>query len=185
MADCFECGKPAENNHHVVPKSRGGTKTVPLCAACHALIHDKPITSSQLTKDGLAAAKAHGTLLGSARPSHWDGREAKRLVGLRKARQSAATAIREAARDACADLVPLITEMRAAGQSLQAIADALTAQGHVTRRGMPWNPTQVRRLLIRNGYSCPKETRASSNPGAKYTGEAPAPSPPDFRIFIP
>ena len=30
---CFECDMPAEHDHHVVPQSIGGTKTVPLCAA--------------------------------------------------------------------------------------------------------------------------------------------------------
>ena len=38
---CFECGKPSEFNHHVVPVSSGGTKTVPLCAICHGLVHDR------------------------------------------------------------------------------------------------------------------------------------------------
>jgi len=36
---CFECGEPATSRHHVVPKSRGGTKTVPLCSRCHDMAH--------------------------------------------------------------------------------------------------------------------------------------------------
>jgi hypothetical protein len=36
---CFECGKQAKENHHVVPEARGGTKTVPLCSRCHNLAH--------------------------------------------------------------------------------------------------------------------------------------------------
>jgi hypothetical protein len=36
---CFECGRPAIVDHHVVPESKGGTKTVPLCDLCHAKIH--------------------------------------------------------------------------------------------------------------------------------------------------
>jgi hypothetical protein len=36
---CFECGDPSEHDHHVVPVSRGGTKTVPLCVGCHAKAH--------------------------------------------------------------------------------------------------------------------------------------------------
>ena len=43
---------------------------------------------AQRTKDALAAAKARGTLLGSARPGHWDGREDRRRAGLEKARQA-------------------------------------------------------------------------------------------------
>jgi len=40
MSACFECGEAAEHDHHVVPRSRGGTKTVPLCGPCHAKAHD-------------------------------------------------------------------------------------------------------------------------------------------------
>jgi DNA invertase Pin-like site-specific DNA recombinase len=45
---------------------------------------------SDRTKTALAAAKARRTLLGSARPGHWNGREDARAEGLRKATQSAA-----------------------------------------------------------------------------------------------
>lgn len=37
---CFECGAPKEEMHHVVPKSKGGTKTIPLCVDCHGKAHD-------------------------------------------------------------------------------------------------------------------------------------------------
>lgn len=36
---CFECGSPARHAHHVVPKSRGGQRTIPLCVACHHKAH--------------------------------------------------------------------------------------------------------------------------------------------------
>lgn len=38
--ECFECGASADEYHHVVPQSVGGTKTVPLCGKCHCLVHD-------------------------------------------------------------------------------------------------------------------------------------------------
>jgi len=34
--DCFECGATAEHEHHVVPRSKEGMATVPLCVDCHA-----------------------------------------------------------------------------------------------------------------------------------------------------
>lgn len=37
---CFECGAPATEQHHIIPVVRGGTKTIPLCSACHAKVHD-------------------------------------------------------------------------------------------------------------------------------------------------
>lgn len=36
---CFECGGVAHHQHHVVPRSQGGTKTIPLCVTCHGLAH--------------------------------------------------------------------------------------------------------------------------------------------------
>jgi hypothetical protein len=45
MGECFECGHPAAQAHHVVPQSLGGTKTVPLCEKCHNLVH-------RLARDG-------------------------------------------------------------------------------------------------------------------------------------
>jgi hypothetical protein len=45
MNKCFECGEPAQANHHVVPKILGGTKTIPLCLECHGKVHDKNLTS--------------------------------------------------------------------------------------------------------------------------------------------
>ncbi len=41
---CFECSSEKNiHNHHVVPKILGGTKTIPLCAACHGKVHDRDI----------------------------------------------------------------------------------------------------------------------------------------------
>jgi DNA invertase Pin-like site-specific DNA recombinase len=104
---------------------------------------------SQRTKAALAAARARGALLGSARPGHWEGREEARLAGLAKARVAAAEAMRENAAAAYADLAPTVAELRGKGFSLQDIADELNAQGHTTRRGKPWNPVQVGRVLER------------------------------------
>ena len=42
---CFECGKPSDIDHHVIPRSKGGTKTVPLCNKCHSIVHDAKLIS--------------------------------------------------------------------------------------------------------------------------------------------
>lgn len=50
---CFDCGQPAHVEHHVVPRSKGGKKTVPLCNYCHSLVHDaKLISISELSIQG-------------------------------------------------------------------------------------------------------------------------------------
>ena len=57
MKTCFECGKIATENHHIIPKSMGGNKTIPLCTFCHAKVHNLHNTgrtdfSSELVKEG-------------------------------------------------------------------------------------------------------------------------------------
>jgi DNA invertase Pin-like site-specific DNA recombinase len=104
---------------------------------------------SQRTKAALQAAKRRGVKLGSARPGHWDGREDKRQAGLVKACQAAARAHTEAFQAEYSDLFPLVKQLRAAGRSLQEIADELNGQGHTTRRGTPWHRVQVMRVLNR------------------------------------
>ncbi len=107
---------------------------------------------SDRTKAALAAAKARGTLLGSARPGHWEGRERARQQGAKNGAVVSAEVRGKAAVEAYADLRPIMAELRAAGASLQAIADKLDADGHTTRRGRPWNPVQVARVLTRSAH---------------------------------
>lgn len=144
---CFECGKPAAQNHHVVPKSKGGKKTVPLCLECHGKVHDLQCTDSELTRTALAAAKARGIKLGSARPNHWKGREHRRLVGVRHATRAAAKAHTVAREKAYVDLLPLIMQLKQEGATLRTIATRLNELGHRTRRGRLWGSGQVYRVL--------------------------------------
>jgi DNA invertase Pin-like site-specific DNA recombinase len=97
----------------------------------------------------LSAAKARGTKLGSARPGHWIGREDARLAGALKGAAEAAKARTKAAAEAYTDLVPMLSEMKVNRFSLRGMAARLNAEGHTTRRGKPWNPVQVSRVLDR------------------------------------
>lgn len=38
---CALCGRKVErvSKHHIIPKSKGGTETVPLCSPCHSTLH--------------------------------------------------------------------------------------------------------------------------------------------------
>lgn len=104
---------------------------------------------SETTKSALAVAKHRGVKLGSARPGHWDGREECRRKGGEKGIRAAALSRAAAAREGYAFLLPTMRKMRQEGKTLQAIADALNAEGHPTRAGKPWTPTAVWRVLQR------------------------------------
>jgi transposase-like protein len=58
--NCFECGKFAEHRHHVVPQSKGGTKTIPLCISCHEKVHDMSLSRSALIKEAYLRLKKEG-----------------------------------------------------------------------------------------------------------------------------
>lgn len=123
-----------------------------------AVAEDEARRISERTKAALAAAKARGKLLGSARPGHWAGREDRRLAGARKGAQRAATERRRLAQEGNALVLEIIRAERAGGTTWQRIADRLNAEGHVTRRGKPWSAASV--CQIGNGEvraACPRE----------------------------
>jgi DNA invertase Pin-like site-specific DNA recombinase len=144
-----------------------------------ALAQDEVEKIAKRTRDALRAAKARGTVLGSARAGHWDGncrcpeckgdpakqptcpacggtgttnvsRRDARLAGLSKATAASVASRRKKAVEFYIDLVPEIIEYRANGLSLRAIAAKLNDAGHTTRRGRPWNPVQVAAVLSRS-----------------------------------
>jgi DNA invertase Pin-like site-specific DNA recombinase len=110
-----------------------------------AVAEAEALAISQRTKAALAAYKAKGGKLGAALPQCRNLTQEARRTGA----QRAGAAVAKAASEAYADLAPTMAELRGEGLSLQAIADELNRQGHTTRRGLPWNPVQVLRVLNR------------------------------------
>lgn len=100
---------------------------------------------SKRTKDALAAAKARGTLLGAANP------RCRRLTNddRVKGALAAGETHRASADEAYGDLIDWMVGVRGKNWTLQAIADHLNDNGEETRRGKPWNPMQVTRVLDR------------------------------------
>ena len=92
---------------------------------------------SARTKAALAAAKARGVQLGN--PSNLRNR------ALGSARAADTRARISAAR--AADLVPILADVRAAGEvSLRQVAAELNSRGIPAARGGTWTATQVRRI---------------------------------------
>lgn len=130
---CFECGAEAHHKHHVVPKSMGGTQTVPLCNQCHGKAHGISISGPELTKRALGQRKAEGRKYTNKTPYGFEviGND---LVVI----------------DAEAKVVAEIKRRRASGEILQSIADDLNGRGIPTKTGKQWQPATIHLLLKRS-----------------------------------
>ena len=131
---CFECDLPGDiHMHHVVPRSAGGTKTVPLCERCHGLAHSVRMSTSALTKAAMKRKAAKGEFLGGPRAPY----------GFNIADDGVALVEVEAEQVVIADARAL----RAAGLSLRAVAGKLARRGSVSRAGRVFCPQQIRRMV--------------------------------------
>ena len=108
-----------------------------LIAVMSSLARQEAIKISERTKAALAAYKSRGGVLGNPKNLTDD------------ARRKGSETMREKAARAHRDIVPLMTEMRRNGATLQSVADRLNLDGRVTMRGKPWSPTAVMRVLGR------------------------------------
>jgi DNA invertase Pin-like site-specific DNA recombinase len=108
-----------------------------------AVAEQEARATSERTKVALAAAKRRGVLLGSARPGHWQGLEAKRLAGSRVGVRRAAEARTQAAKQHNALAVAEALRLRREGRSWLEVAEELNARGLVTRRGGHWGKSSI------------------------------------------
>jgi hypothetical protein len=138
---CWECeieGVDLEE-HHPVPRSRGGTKTISLCSACHSKAHHrkKNVSISKLTREGLARKMATGWKAGNPNMA-----EVAKLGHKSNATNADAFAI---------SIMPIIKEImeRDKIKSYNAIAIALNREGVKTARGGAWYHTSVGNILKR------------------------------------
>lgn len=139
--ECFECGKPATEDHHVIPQSLGGTKTVPLCGGCHNLAHGDHHTRrddhKELTKAGIARARARGQKLGA----HLNGEAAAR------GRVAAVAKISDNAILFAESIVDAILPLKNADMTLNGIAQELNSRGIKTARGGKWYAKSVANIF--------------------------------------
>jgi hypothetical protein len=112
-----------------------------LCLDCHGLVHDRTFTTrhSELTRLGLAAAKARGVKLGNPQLK----------AGNKESALAACRARAHQARPKAPNIWPFIEAARKAGcTTLGQLAEALTSRGVKTPGGCSiWSAEQVRRVL--------------------------------------
>ena len=128
---CFECGNRAEEDHHVVPVSKGGTKVVNVCLECHGKIHGiNRLALGKLTSEALKAKWQRGEYCG--------GRLAygkQNVDGKVELNETEKQVLVEAKR------------LREAGLSYRAIAAEMELAGLTNRKGSQFNHNQIRRFI--------------------------------------
>jgi hypothetical protein len=144
---CFECGEPSENDHHVVPVSRGGSRTVPLCIRCHGLVHGRKMNHICLTQDALDARKARGHVAGNI-PYGMKVSEEDGPVSKTNRRVTLVTSPEEQ------DTIRLIVRLKDHGLSFRAIADKLNSRGIPAKRTIKgvksiWRQSTVHSLYLK------------------------------------
>ncbi|MBB5535169.1 recombinase family protein [Rhizobium giardinii] len=109
-----------------------------------ALAEQERTFISERTKAALKAAKVRHQDARAKDPGY-----AKRIGGLRDKTMKRNEAIQVKAGNEAAKVMKIIGPLRAAGQTLSAIAETLDSMNIPTSRGGKWTPTQVSRVLER------------------------------------
>jgi DNA invertase Pin-like site-specific DNA recombinase len=135
-----------------------------------AVAEQEARATSERTKAALAAAKRRGVLLGSSRPGHWQGKEAKRLAGSRRGVRRAAELRTQAARQHNGMAVAEALRLRREGKSWLEVAAELNARGLVTRRGNAWSKSSVF-MAVRAAAGCMMVAEATADVLAGLSGQ--------------
>lgn len=134
---CFECRNQATQNHHVVPKSLGGTKTIPLCYKCHNLVHN--INNGNLLKLKWKHHRENGLKVGGKTPYGFDVDKDRKLIPNKTEQQ----------------VIRKIIALRSSGKSLREICKYLLDNGIKTKTGLSWwSSKTVKTILDKNGRKC-------------------------------
>jgi hypothetical protein len=139
---CFECDSINYiHYHHVVPQSKGGTKTIPLCEMCHGKVHGIDFTNHGiLTKEGLKRAKENGVKLGNSQNFTNKGRQ-KGLNTIMKNKLKDSNWI------TCKNFIENFIKINGKINYTH-ISNSLNEQGYKTRKGSIYTPSTVRRIHL-------------------------------------
>lgn len=134
MTPCWECGAvgPTED-HHVVPVVYGGTRTVPLCPACHGKVHGtNRLAHATLIRAGVASRRARGLHHGAV-PYGWTVDDTGLLVEDEDEQ----------------GVLRLATDLQTRTKATwRTVAAMLNDGGFTTRSGSPWQGENLRRRVL-------------------------------------
>jgi HNH endonuclease len=122
LSSCAVCGEADATkleDHHFIPRLLGGSdhhrNMLTLCGACHAVLHgmqsERRLEHRSLTRSGLTAAKARGTVL---------GRHGREVLAPRNG---------AAANDRAQQLAETVGALKSESNGVREIAAALKARG--------------------------------------------------------
>ena len=133
LGECYECGDASEvQMHHVVPKSKGGTMMVPLCLACHGVVHSRErMAISTLTAAALQHKKARGERVGAVPYGYAVAADGVMLVEDETEQE----------------VIAVARELTAGGMSRRAVAEELSVLGYAPRSGGRWYAQQIQRMV--------------------------------------
>ena len=122
---------------------------MPLCARCNGKAHQfrDNMSTSVLTKVGLAQAKAEGRKTGGLCPYGW------KVGGVRRGPKGPVKFLVECPEEQA--VIRLVIQLRMEGRTLKGIAVELTARGIRRREGGPWDYGFICRLLKKHIASYP------------------------------
>ena len=132
---CFECGE-ANNiqHHHVIPRSRGGKKTVPLCEKCHGLVHNKSMDIGDLIRETMSQKRKQNLRISGYIPYGYDTSSDKKTLIENEKEQA---------------IIGKMIKMRNNKKSFWKIANYLNRRCIETRTKTLWSATVVRGIICR------------------------------------
>ena len=124
---CFECEAAEDlHQHHVVPRSRGGTKTVTLCHSCHMKAHGRDGNASNSKKliiDGLRRKRLEGQIQGSPKYGYVISKCRTKLLESREEQ----------------NVLRIVDSMIEDGNRLKKVVAHLNDNGYRNRGGRKWS----------------------------------------------
>jgi hypothetical protein len=173
MHQCIECGSPATERHHVIPKSFGGNTTVWLCGGCHAKVHGmnsqrrdshrclvSAALQARIIKLKEALAKSIGVdsindprvELAYREQCKAEATRTGLITKVLPIARAKSIASKQAAAASCSEWKMarefVLQALRAnPSMSLRAIAGMLNTQGYTTRSGCKFAAATVKRLI--------------------------------------